>query len=153
MAWEAQSQMTEPSEARLVFTVAKAMAQSKLPPPVAPAVALSPAKPLRPKRLFHMFVMPIAIIGFTALPAAFGIEQPQLKTEAVPDGAPPLKQDEERLTETTSVPASFPQRPPESAEPSGPFARSFALDVAKTYVALSEAKRADMQRRQGYSQK
>jgi hypothetical protein len=89
--------------------------------------------------------MPLAVFGFAALPAAFGIEQPEPrpKTEATVDAAPRQKQQEKNSNGTTSLHAPLKKQ---HAKP--PDFRSFALDVAKTYVALSEAKQADTQRRQ-----
>ena len=145
--------MTKPSESRAAFTFARAMAQSKLQRDVAlqQDVALPPstAKPARPHRI-RLFVVPVIVFGFTILPAAIGIEQPepQPKTEAALDDAPVPKQQEGASIE---APSSGEPSPGQS-KAAGPIG-FFVLDVAKTYVALSDAKQADTQRRQRNSQK
>ena len=130
--------MTEPSESHAAFTVAKAMAQSKLQS----AVALPPntTKLLHPRR--RSFVVPFLVFGVTVLLTTIGIkrldpiEKPQLQTEA-PDPAPPT-QHAERPTELTSLEDPAPEYPVKSAEPF----KSLALDAAQLYVAMGSFPKA-----------
>jgi hypothetical protein len=135
-----------------VFTVAKAMAQSKSRRDV--ALPPNTAKPLRPHRI-RLFALPVMVFLFSALLAAFGInrlepiERPKPHPQtagALGDPQPPKQQGESSI-ETTSSGEALPEQF-KAARRIG----FFVLDVAKTYLALSDAKQADAQRRQRNSQ-
>jgi hypothetical protein len=142
--------MTEPSESHAALTVAKAMAQSKLPL----AVALSPntTRLLQPRRR-RLFVVPFLVFGFTALLTTVGIkrlgpiEKPQPQAEAS-DPTPPT-QHEEQPIEVTSLEDAAPEQPVKPAEPF----RSLALDAARLYVATKSFPKAMLPAKSANTQK
>jgi hypothetical protein len=135
--------MTEPSEERAAFTIAKAMAQStatvSLPTNEAEPLPPATTKPLRPPRR-RSFVMPVMAVGFTALFSAIGINrlepvEPQI--EASDSVRPELYEDGLNKLRSSFDESSRKQ----PAKPVNPF-KSYALDVAQLYLAIASFPKA-----------
>jgi hypothetical protein len=140
--------MTEPSEERAAFTIAKAMAQStatvSLPTNEAEPLPPATTKPLRPPRR-RSFVMPVMAVGFTALFSAIGINRlepveqpkPQPQIEASDSVRPELYEDGLNKLRSSFDESSRKQ----PAKPVNPF-KSYALDVAQLYLAIASFPKA-----------
>jgi hypothetical protein len=163
--------MTEPSEARAAFTIAKAMAQSTaaVPLPTNEAEPLPPATTkLSPSPRRRSFVMPVMAVGFIAFFGAIGINRlepveqpkPQPQTESarlaaigaykqVEQPAPQLQTeapDSERPKQyedgLSKLRSSFDEQSRKQAvKPVNPF-KSYALDVAQLYLAIASFPKA-----------
>ena len=141
--------MSEPSESRAVFTIAKAMAQSTPPSTVVTVeLPIATAKVSRPPRGRSFAIPAIIVFGITALLATIGI----YRLERVePPGPPPqaqvqgLAQPELHEKGLNKHRSSLEDPSPKQAvQPAvNPF-KSFALDVAQLYVAITNFPKAKM---------
>jgi hypothetical protein len=163
--------MTEPSEARAAFTIAKAMAQSTATVPLPPNAAerLPPAKAtllLPPRR--RSFVIPVMAFGFAALLVAIGIKRqdpveplkPQSQSEAAslaaigineqfkqPEPQPQTEfpdsvQPEQYEDGLNKLRSSFASHSrKQPVKPVDTF-KSYALDVAQLYLSIASFSKA-----------
>ena len=131
--------MTEPSESRLVFTIAKAMSQSTLPSTAAlPPVSAAPLPP--PRR--RSFVTVVVAFGLTALIAAMGI----FKSVKPPEPQPQIKASGDPAAESIQYEAGLNKLRTSldhhSANQSVDPFKSYALDVAQLYLAIASFPKA-----------
>jgi hypothetical protein len=138
--------MSEPSESRAVFTIAKAMAQSTSSSSVTVELPITTAK-VSPSLRGRSFAIPaIIVFGITALLATIGIYrlervgQPGPPPQAQVQGSAQPDLHEKGLNKLRS---SFENPPPEQVanRAVNPF-KSFALDVAQLYVAITNFPKA-----------